>query len=206
MSLAWQGKGVSGRTLGGLGVVECQSLGCAGSSLRVSGPISFQPSSLPCSAPSAELQPHVHPQAGSCRCGRSASGDGSSRACASFPWLLQLSLCHSQGHGWVAPGDRPLAPQQLSGRLPFPHGDNPVCSPVSASWRLDGIPGPPGCLPPGTSPSVVSTLPEVLRGSVGLPVPRSLFWPVDGSAGVYALHGPGVFDHASSRIPDSPVS
>ena len=163
-------------------------------------------SSLPCSAPSAELQPHVHPRACSCRCGRSAAGEGSTRTCDSFSGLLQPSFCHSQSHRWVAPGDRPLVPQQLGGRLPFPYGDYPVCSPISPSWRLDGIPGSPGCLPPGSGPSIVSTLPEVLLGGVGLPVPHLLLRPVDGSAGVYACHGPGLIDNASSRIPDPPVS
>ena len=137
-------------------------------------------------------------------CGGSAA-EGINRACASFPRLLRPSLCHSQGHRWVEPGDRPLAPQQLSGRLRFPHRDYPVCSPISPSRRLDGIPGSPGCLPPGSGPSVFTTLPEVLRGRVGLPVPCPLLRPVNGSTGVHARHVPGLFDNASSRFPDSLV-
>ena len=91
----------------------CEPLGWGSSLLGVSRPLSLSAPSLPCSDPSAELQPHFHPRAGSYRCGRSAAGEGSNRACASFPGLLQPSVCHSQGHRWVAPGDRPLAPQQL---------------------------------------------------------------------------------------------
>ena len=116
----------------------CQSLGGTGSPLRVSGPLSFTIPSLSCSAPSAKLQPQFHPRASSCRYGRSAAEEGSSRACASFPRLLQPSFCHSQGHRWVAPGDRPFVPQQLGGRLPFAHGDYPVYSPISPSgdWMV----------------------------------------------------------------------
>ena len=61
-------------------------------------------------------------------------------------------------------------------------------------------------LAPGSSPSIFTTLPEVLCGRVGLPVPHPLLQPVDSSAGVYTHHGPGLFNNASSRFPDSPVS
>ena len=95
--------------------------------------------------------------------------------------------------------------QQLGGCLPFPHGDYPACSPVSPSRRLDGVLGSPGCVPPGSGPSVFTTLHEVLRGRVGLPVPRPMLRPVDGSAGVYTRHGLGLLDNASSRFLDPPV-
>ena len=182
-----------------------RSLGVAGSPLQVSGPFMFTAPSLICSAPSAELQPQFRPWAGSCHCGRGSAGEAGNRACASFPGLLQPSLCDSQGHRWVVPGDRPLPPQQLGGCLPFPHGDYPVCFLISPSRRLDGIPGSLGCVPPGSGPSVFATLPEVLRGRVGLPVPHPLLRPVDDSAGVYSRHDPGLFDNASSRFPDSLV-
>ena len=45
-----------------------------------------------------------------------------------------------------------------------------------------------------------------LRGGFGLPVPCSLFWPFDGSSGLYPYHGPRLRDHASSWLPDPPVS
>ena len=96
-------------------------------------------------------------------------------------------------------------PQQLDGCLTFPHGDYTVCSPISPFQRLDGIPGSPGCLPPGSGPSVFATLPKVLHERVCLPVPHPLLRPVDSSSGVHMCHGPGLFDNASSRFPDSPV-
>ena len=100
-----QVRGVSSGTLGGLGVVGLRSLGGAGSPLRVSSPVSFTAPALFCSTPSAELQPQFRPWAGSCRCSRGSAGGGGNRACASFPGLLQPSLCDSQGHWWVASGD-----------------------------------------------------------------------------------------------------
>ena len=94
---------------------------------------------------------------------------------------------------------------RLGGCLPFPHGDYPDRSPVSQGGRLDGIPGPPGCLPPGSGASIFSPVPEVLRGGVSLPVPRLLLRPVDGSSCVHPRHGPCLLDYASSRVPDPPV-
>ena len=191
------GGGLSSGTLGGLGVVGCRSLGDSSPLLRVSGPFLLVAPSLTCSAPPSELQPLFHPGVGSCRCGGGSSGGGY-RTCVSFPRLLQPFVRHTQGHRWVAPGDRPLAPQRLGGSLPFPHGDSPVGSPVSPSGGLDGVSGSPGRLPPGSGPSIFSSVPEVLRGGVCLPVSRPLLRPVDGSAGVYSCHVPGLFDHASS--------
>ena len=103
-------------------------------------------------------------------------------------------------------GDRPLTSQRLGGCLPFPHRDCPDCSPVSQGGGLDGIPGPPGYLPPGSGASIFSPVPEVLHGGVGLPVLRPLLRPVDGSSGVYPCHGPCLLDYASSRVLDPPVS
>ena len=182
-----------------------RSLGGTGSPLQVSGPISFTTplSSVPLPLPS--YSPTSVRGLALAAVVEALQVKEAIELCTSFPGLLQLSLCDSQGHRWVAPGDRPLTPQQLGGCLPFPHGDYPVCSPISPSQRLDGIPGSPGCIPPCSGPSVFTTLPEVLRVRVGLPVPHPLLRPVDGCAGVYISHGPDLFDNASSRFPDSRV-
>ena len=45
-------------------------------------------------------------------------------------------------------------------------------------------------------------VPEVLRGGVGLPVPRPLFRPVDGSSGIHTRHGPGLLNYALLRVSD----
>ena len=198
MSLFQQGGGLSSGTLGGLGVVGCRSLGNTSSSLRVSDPFPFTAPSLSYSAPPFELQPHVHRG----WLFHSSAGEGGYRTCSSFPRLLHP---RSTVDGVRYSGDRPLAPQRLGGCLPFPHGDCPVRSSVSLSVRLDGIPGSPRCLPPGSGPSIFSTVSEVLRGRIGLPVLRPLLLPVDSSAGVYSRHGPGLFDHASPQVPNPPV-
>ena len=136
MSLVRQGGGVgSCGTLGSLGVVGRRCLGCAGSTLRVSGPFSFAAPSLSCSAPLTELQPQIHPGAGSYRRGVRPGCKGGYRAGSSFPGIF----CDSQGHRRVAAGDRSLEPQRLGGCLPLPHGDYSHRSPVAQVGGLDGI-------------------------------------------------------------------
>ena len=105
----------------------------------------------------------------------------------------------------MAPSDRPLSLQWLCGCRPFSYGDYTDRSSVSPCWGLDGVPESPGRLPPGSGSSIFSPVSEVLRRGVGLPVPRALFWPVDGSSGVHPRHGPCLRNHASSWVPDSPV-
>ena len=180
-------------------------LGGTGPALRVSGPFPFAAPSLFCSAPSSQLQPQFHLGAGPFRPGVCFGGEGGHRDRASFPGVLQSSFCDPQGHRWVASGDRSLTPQRLGGRLPFPYGDCSDRAPVSSGRGLDGIPGSPGCLPPGSGSSIVSTVPEVLRWGLGLPVSRPLFRSLDGSPSVHPHHGSCVLDHASSRVPHSPV-
>ena len=181
-------------------------LGGAGFAIRVSGPFPLTSASLPCSAAPSELQPFFHPWAGSDRCGFRPVGQGGYRACSSSSRLLQPSLCGAQGHRWVAPGDRLLAPQRLCGCLPLSYGGHPNRSSIPSRRGLVGVPGSPECLPSGSGSSSFSPVPQVLRGGVGLPVLRSLFWPFDGSSGLYPSHGPCLRDHASSWLPDLPVS
>ena len=88
----------------------------------------------------------------------------------------------------------------MGGALPFSHGDCPVRSPVSPARRLDGIPGPPGCLPSSSGTSSFSPLPEVLRGGCGVPVSRPVLRALDGPSCVHPRHGSCILDNASSRI------
>ena len=48
-------------------------------------------------------------------------------------------------------------------------------------------------------------IPEVLRGGLGLPVSSPLLRSLDGFPSVHPRHGSCILDHASSRIPHSPV-
>ena len=205
MSLVSQGRGVSSGTLKCLGVVGHRCLGSTGPALRVSGPFPFAAPSLFCSAPSSQLQPQFHPGAGPFGRGVRFGGEGGHRDRASFPGVLQSSFCDPQGHRWVVSGDRSLTPQRLGGRLPFPYGDCSDRAPVSLGRGLNGIPGSPGCVPPGSGSSIISPVPEVLRGGLGLPVSRPLLRSLDGSPSVYLRHGSCILNHASSWVPHSPV-
>ena len=164
MSLVRCGGGLSSGSLGDLAVVGGRCLGGAGFALWVSGPFSLSSSSLSCSAAPAELQPFFHPWAGSDHCGFRPVGQGGYGACSSSVRLLQPSLCDSQGHGWVAPGDRPLAPKRLCGCRPFSYGDHPNRSSIPSGRGLVGVPGSPRCLPSGSGSSIISPVPQVLRG------------------------------------------
>ena len=180
-------------------------MGWVGLALQAPGPFPFAAPSLCCSAPSTELQPQFHPGAGFCRRSVRFGCEGGHRDRSAFPGLLQPSLCDPQGHQWVASGDRPLTSQRLGGCLPLPLEDNPDRSPISLGGRLDGIPGSPGCLPTGSSASIFSPVPEILRGRVSLPVSRPLLRSVDSSPSVHLRHGSCLLDNASSRVSHPPV-
>ena len=205
MSLVSQGRGVSGGALGGLGVVGSRCLGGPGSPLQVSDPFPIATPPLSCSDPPSQIQPQFHQRAGVVRCGVRLSGKGGHRDHPSFSGVLQSPLCHSRCHRGLATGHRPLTLQRLGGALQFSHGDCSVHSPVSPSGRLDGIPGSPGCLPPGSGASSFSPLPEVLRGgccvSVSSPVLRPFFSP----SGVHPRHGSCFVHHASPQFSSPPL-
>ena len=205
MSLVSQGMGVSGGALGGLGVVGSRCLGGSGSPLRVSDPFPIATPSLSCSASPAQLQPQFHQGAGVVRCGVRLSGKGGHRDRPSFSGVLQSPLCHSQSHRGLATCHRPLMPQRLGGALQFSHGDCPIRSPVSPAGGLDGVPGSPGCLPPGSSSSGFSPLPEVLRGGYGVSVSSPVLRPFLSPSGVHPCHGSYFVHHASPRFSSSPL-
>ena len=102
----------------------------------------------------------------------------------------------------MAAGNRSFAPQPSSSCLPFSRGDGPIGSPVALPRRLDGVPGSPGRVLPGSGAPVISALPEVLRGGFSASVPRSLLWPFDCPSGVYASHGAYLSHHALLRFRD----
>ena len=173
--------------------------------MRVSGPFSFATSSFFGAYPPSELQPFFYPWTGSRRCGVRLDEQGGYRTSSPYTWLLQPSLCDSQGHWWLTPGDQPLAPQRICGCLSLSYGDHTVRSAVSTVGRLDDVPGSPGRLPSGSGESSFSLASKVLRAGVGLPVSCPLLWFVDGPSSFHPHHGPGLRYHASSRVPDSPV-
>ena len=154
----------------------------------------------------SQLQPQFHQGAGVVRCGVRTSGKGGHRDRSSFSGVLQSPLCHSQSHRGLATCHRPFTPQWLGGTLQFSYGDCPVHSPVSPSGGLDGVPGSPGRLPPGSCTSGLSPVPEVLRGGCGVSVSDPVLRPVFLSPGVHPRHGSYIFHHASPRFSSSPLS
>ena len=203
MSLASQGRGVSGGTLGDLRVVGGRCLGGPGSPLRISDPFLLATSFLSCSNPPSQLQPQFHQGAGVVRCGVHLSGEGGHRDRPSFSGVLQSPFCHSQGHRGLAAGHRSLTPQRLGGALQFSHGDCSVRSPVSPSGGLVGVPGSPRCLPPGSSSSSFSPLPAVLRGRCGVSVSGPVLWPFLSPSGVHLRHGSYFVHNASLEFSSS---
>ena len=206
MSLVAQGRGVSRGTLECLGIVGSRFLGSSGSQIRLSDPFPITTSSLPCSDSTSQLQPQFHQGASVVRCSVRTSGKGGHRDRASFSGVLQSPLCHYQSHRGLATCHRPLTPQWLGGTLQFSYGDCPVRSPVSPSGGLDGVPGSPGHLPPGSCTSGFSLVPEVLREGCGVSISDPVLRPVFRSSGVHPRHGSYIFHHASPRFSSSPVS
>ena len=196
---------MSGGLLGDLGVVGSRCLGGLGSPLRVSDPFPIATPSLLCSDSPSQLQAQFHQGAGVVRCGVRLSGKGGHRDRPSFSGVLQSPLCHSQSHRGLATCHRPLSPQRLGGALQFSHGDCPVRSPVSLSGGLDGVPGSPGRLPPGSSSSGFSPLPEVLRGGCGVSVSSPVLRPFLSPSGVHPRRGSYFVHHASPRFSSSPL-
>ena len=139
------------------------------------------------------------------RCGCRPAGEGCGRVCSLFSRLLQSSLCHSRVTGRVASCDRSLAPQPFCGCASFPYGNLSVGASIPPSGGLDGIFRSSRCLPSGSGISILSPLPEVLRGRFRPTVPFPLFQPFDGSADIYPCHGPGLLDNALLWCQDSPV-
>ena len=136
--------------------------------------------------------------AGFVRCGVRLSGEGGHRDRASFTGILQSPLCHSQSHRGLATGHQSLMAQRFG-------GDCSVRSPISPSGGLDGVPGSPGCLPPGSGLSSFSPLPEVLRGGCGLSVSGPVLRPFFGPSGFHPRHGSYILNYASPRISSSPL-
>ena len=171
------------------------------------------PSSFPCppisfsgSDSSSQLFSQLHQGdcVGWCDCG--APRERSSRASSVRSGILQSPLCHPQGHRGLEVCNRPLMLQPFGPGLQVSHGDCRFSSPISSSKGLDGVPGSPGRLPSGTGASVISPLPEVLRGGIGPAVSRPLLRSVDCTAGVHTGHGPCVCHHAPLRAPHPSLS
>ena len=165
MSLALQGRGLFGFSLGGLGIPGCRTLGCPGSQGRVPNTFCLLSSSVTSADSPSELLPHFRQGVSSfCFCERHRTGVLGTR-------FLQLFICYSEGRGRLAASHRPFSSQPLC--LPFSllHGNLPVGPPFPAPRGLDDFSQPSGCIPPGSSPPRISVVPQVLSWPSDLP-----FW------------------------------
>ena len=73
----------------------------------------------------------------------------------------------------------------------------------SPSGGLDGIPGPPGCLPPGSSSSSLSPLPEIFHGGCGVSISGPVLRPLLGPSGVHPRHGSCLVNYALPQFSSS---
>ena len=105
----------------------------------------------------------------------------------------------------MASSHRPFPSPPLCQGVALPHGDIYICPTVSVSWGLDGVHRPPRCLPSGSSPSGISSVFLVLCRPPDFPILCFVFWPVDGSTGLYTCHGPDLLHHSSLRFLDPPL-
>ena len=122
-------------------------------------PLSERPLSLP-----AGVLPTVH-QGSRLNPGASdPSSEGGSRTSPSVSGFLQPSIPRPEGFGVVAPHHRSVDPERLHHLVTLPHGDSSVSPSFHSPRRLDGLPGPAGRLPVGSSSSRFASL-SSLRGS-----------------------------------------
>ena len=160
MSFARQGRGLPCGSLGGLRVLGCRCLGCPSSPLWLPHSLSHLSIAFP-----SELFSQLHQGNCSCGCGGGSVGEGGYRTCLCVSWVLQPSVCYSQGHWRVASGDRSLALQPFVSTSPHFHMETAhSVLQFPSSGGLDGFLGPSRCLPPSSGASVFPKVSEVLRG------------------------------------------
>ena len=155
-------------------------------------------------APS-ELLSLFHPGIDSnCCCGRFVL-EGCHRTGILSTRLLQPPLYNTEGHRRLEARHRSFSPQPLCQCLPFSYGDIAIRPPFSASWGLDGIHRSSGCLPSGSSPSGLSSVPSILFRPTNIPISGSVFRPFNSTASLHLCHGPELLHHASFWSSDLPL-
>ena len=139
-------------------------LGGGGSAGWLSDPLQPSTSSIRASSLPAGVLPTVH-QGSRLNPGASKpSSEGGSRTSPSVSGFLQPSIPRPEGFGVVAPHHRSVDPERLHHLVALPHGDSSVSPSFYPPRRLDGLPGPAGRLPAGSSSSRFASL-SSLRGS-----------------------------------------
>ena len=118
------------------------------------------------------------------------AGQRSDRACSSsLSGLLQPVVCISESVRSVEAGHRPLTSESEGAADILQDGDSPVCTSVSARWRLDGVSRLEGCVLAGSDASGIAQVPQVHGGREGVPVQGSLLWTLHRTSGFHPGHG-----------------
>ena len=91
--------------------------------------------------------------------------------------------------GVVAPHHRPVNPERLRHLVSLPYGDSTVSPSFHPSGRLDGFPGPAGCLPAGSCSSRFASLSSLRGRGKDVPVQGPLFRSHDRAPSLHEDYG-----------------
>ena len=92
----------------------------------------------------------------------------------------------------MAPHHRSVHPERLHHLVALPHGDSSVSPEFHPPRRLDGLPGPAGCLPSGPSSSRFASLPSLRGSREVVPVQGPLLRSYDRTPSLHEDYGPSV--------------
>ena len=133
-------------------------LDSGGSAGWLSDPLRPSTSSIRASSLPAGVLPTVHEGSRLNPGASDPSSEGGSRTSPSDSGFLQPSIPRPEGFGVVAPHHRSVDPERLHHLVALPHGDSSVSPSFHPSGRLNGLPGPAGRLPAGSSSSRFASL------------------------------------------------
>ena len=167
-------------------------LGSGGSTGWLSDPLRPSTSSIRASALPAGVLPTVH-QGSLLNPGASKpSSEGGSRTSPSVSGFLQPSIPRPEGFGVVAPHHRSVDPERLHHLVALPHGDSSVSPSFHSPRRLDGLPGPAGRIPSGSSSSRFASLPSLRGSREVVPIQGPLLRSCDRIPSLHEDYGPSV--------------
>ena len=167
-------------------------LGSGGSAGWLLDPLRPSTSSIRAPSLPAGVLPTVH-QGSRLNPGASKpSSEGGSRTSPSVSGFLQPSIPRPEGFGVVAPHHRSVDPERLHQLVALPHGDSSVSPSFHPPRRLDGLPGPAGRLPSGSSSSRFVSLPSLRGSREVVPIQGPLFRSYDCTPSLHEDYGPSV--------------
>ena len=155
-------------------------LGSGGSAGWLSDPLRPSTSSIRASSLPAGVLPTVHQGS------RLNPGALTSPSVSGF---LQPSIPRPEGFGVVAPHHRSVDPERLHHLVALPHGDSSVSPSFHPPGRLDGLPGPAGRLPAGSSSSRFASLSSLCGSREVVPVQGPLLRSYNRAPGLHEDYG-----------------